>query len=317
MFLLRVIAISALLSFLLLWASMPFLRHWFLDSPNFRSSHGNPTPSAGGASFVLIALSANTLYLLSACCSHMSIVWVLFIASPLAFVGLFDDRFSLPISVRYFFQLLTAFVLIILMPLNISFWFIPFLLIVFTAIVNFANFMDGLDGLVAGCMLISISSLSFSLSAPWPFWSLIGSLIGFLFWNWSPAKIFMGDMGSTFLGAVFAGLVLQASSWVQALGYLLVVTPLLADAFFCVLRRLLDGQHVLKAHRLHLFQRLQQAGWPHARVSLTYISGTALLAVAMLVGGLPWVFGLAVAEMFLGVWLDLRVAVPFSVASKR
>ena len=126
----------------------------------------------------------------------------------------------------------------------------------------------------------------------------------------------MGDVGSTFLGAVFAGLVLQAPSWPQALGCLLVATPLLGDACLCVLRRLLVGQRVFEAHRLHLFQRLYQAGWSHSRVSLTYIAATAFLAVAIIVGGWPWVFILAVSELLLGVWLDQRVAVPFSVASK-
>ena len=73
---------------------------------------------------------------------------------------------------------------------------------------------------------------------------------------------------------------------------------------------------MFQAHRLHLFQRLHQAGWPHSRVSITYIAATAVLAVAMLAGGWPWVFCLAVVELLLGVWLDQRVAVPFAVASK-
>ena len=101
----------------------------------------------------------------------------------------------------------------------------------------------------------------------------------------------------------------------HALGLLLVATPLLADACLCVLRRLIAGQRVFQAHRLHLFQRLHQAGWPHARVSSLYISATAVLAVALLAGGLPWVLSLAVAELFAGFWLDQRVAVPFLVAS--
>jgi UDP-N-acetylmuramyl pentapeptide phosphotransferase/UDP-N-acetylglucosamine-1-phosphate transferase len=101
----------------------------------------------------------------------------------------------------------------------------------------------------------------------------------------------MGDVGSTFLGALFAGLVLQASSWPEAFGYLLVATPLLGDACVCVPRRMLAGQRVFQAHRLHLFQRLHQAGW-------------------------PWVLGLAVVELVVGVWLDQRVAVPFAVASQ-
>jgi hypothetical protein len=79
---------------------------------------------------------------------------------------------------------------------------------------------------------------------------------------------------------------------------------------------LLAGQRVFQAHRLHLFQRLHQAGWSHACVSLTYISATAVLAVAMLAGGLPWVLGLVLVELLVGVWLDQRVAVPFAVASQ-
>jgi len=247
---------------------------------------------------------------------------------PLVVVGLLDDRHNLPASWRYCVHLLTAALILGFSPLIQRYGFtslsgslliLPFLgllVIAVTAVINFTNFMDGLDGLVAGCMAVTIAALAIVLAAPWPLWALVGSLIGFLFWNWSPAKVFMGDVGSTFLGAVFAGLVLQAPSWPQALGLLLVATPLLGDACLCVPRRLLAGQRVFQAHRLHLFQRLHQAGWPHARVSLAYIAATAVLAVALLVGGLLWVIGLAVVELLVGVWLDQRVAVPFPVASQ-
>ncbi|MCP9880262.1 glycosyl transferase, partial [Cyanobium sp. A1C-AMD] len=181
---------------------------------------------------------------------------------------------------------------------------------------NFTNFMDGLDGLVAGCMAVALAAVALRLAAPWPIWALVGALLGFLIWNWSPAKVFMGDVGSTFLGAVFVGLALQAPSWPGALGLLLVATPLLGDAFLCVPRRLLAGQRVFQAHRLHLFQRLHQAGWPHARVSSLYIGATAVLALALLWGGLPWLITLAFFELLLGVWLDQRVAVPFAIASR-
>jgi Fuc2NAc and GlcNAc transferase len=169
---------------------------------------------------------------------------------------------------------------------------------------------------VAGCMAVTIAALATALAAPWPLWALVGALLGFLLWNWSPAQVFMGDVGSTFLGAVFAGLVLQAPTWPEALGLLLVATPLLGDACLCVPRRLLAGQPVFQAHRLHLFQRLHQAGWPHARVSSLYIAATALLAAALLIGGWPWVVGLSAAELLAGVWLDQRLAVPFAVASQ-
>ena len=147
-------------------------------------------------------------------------------------------------------------------------------------------------------------------------WPLVGALLGFLLWNWSPAKVFMGDVGSTFLGAVFAGVVLQQTSFSAALAFLLVATPLLADACLCVPRRLFAGQRIFQAHRLHLFQRLHQAGWCHAHVSSLYIAATAVLAIAHLAGGLAWVIGFALAVLLIGVWLDQRVAVPFAVASK-
>jgi hypothetical protein len=81
-------------------------------------------------------------------------------------------------------------------------------------------------------------------------------------------------------------------------------------------RRLLAGQRVFQAHRLHLFQRLHQAGWPHARVSSLYIGATAVLALALLWGGLPSLITLAAFELLLGIWLDQRVAVPFVIGSR-
>ena len=250
------------------------------------------------------------------------------LAVPLAVVGFLDDRHNLPALRRYCVQLFTSVLILGISPLvNTSVlevvagnWLLlvvlALLVIAVTAVINFTNFMDGLDGLVGGCMAVAIAALSFSLNAPWSLWTFVGSLLGFLIWNWSPAKVFMGDVGSTFLGAVFVGLLLQASSWQEAFAYLLVCTPLLADACLCVFRRFFAGQSVFHAHRLHLFQRLHHAGWPHARVSFTYTTATAVLAVAMLAGGLPWVFSTAVVELLLGFWLDQRVAVPFALASE-
>jgi len=308
----------------LLSVSYPFLRHHLLDQPNVRSSHCKATPRGAGAVFVLVATVASALAsLLSRGTDSLSLALFIapLLAFPLALVGFLDDRHNLPATWRYCVQLATALVVILASPLvAASFGLLPLLVllvIAVTAVINFTNFMDGLDGLVAGCMAVAMTAAAIQLSAPWPIWSLVGALVGFLIWNWSPAKVFMGDVGSTFLGAVFATLVLQASSWPQALCLLLVAMPLLADACLCVLRRLLSGQRVFQAHRLHLFQRLHQAGWSHARVSLTYIAATAVLAGALLVGGWPWVIGLAVVELLLGVWLDHRVAVPFVVASLR
>ena len=321
-----VVFLAAVCSWLFLRALIPQLFRRLLDQPNARSSHSQPTPRGGGVSFVVLASISAGVGLLSN--NDLTVAAIPLLAAPLAVVGLFDDRHNLPASWRYGVQLLTAVFMIGLSPLiqsvpnslaSGSWLLLPalsVLVIAATAVINFTNFMDGLDGLVAGCLAVTIAALAIALAAPWPLWVLVGSLIGFLFWNWSPAKVFMGDVGSTFLGAVFVGLVLQASTWLEALSYILVATPLLGDACLCVLRRLLARQCVFQAHRLHMFQRLHQAGWSHARVSATYISATAVLAIAMLTGGWPWVLGLAVVELLFGVWLDQRVAVPFAVASK-
>ena len=295
----------ATLSWLSLWLLIPLLSRGLIDEPNARSSHRRPTPRGGGVSFVFVA-SGFALPFGFALPAALP-----FIALPLAIVGFLDDRHNLPASLRYGVQVATALFLLWISPLSAfapSFWVWLLLLIAATAVINFTNFMDGLDGLVAGCMAVL-----FAVAGLWP---LVGALLGFLLWNWSPAKVFMGDVGSTFLGAVFAGVVLQQTSFSAALALLLVATPLLADACLCVPRRLFAGQRIFKAHRLHLFQRLHQAGWCHAHVSSLYIAATAVLAIAHLAGGLAWVIGFALAVLLIGVWLDQHVAVPFAVASK-
>ena len=308
---------------LLLAALIPQLRRRLLDQPNARSSHSQPTPRGGGVAFVLVSCVASVLaWIVSAnsASAPLPLVAAPLLALPLAVVGFLDDRYNMPATWRYGVQLATALVVILASPLVVpSVGLLPLLallLIAVTAVINFTNFMDGLDGLVAGCMAVVMTSAAIQLAAPWPIWALVGALLGFLLWNWSPAKVFMGDVGSTFLGAVFPVLLLQASTWSESLGMLLVATPLLGDACFCVPRRLLAGQQVFQAHRLHLFQRLHQAGWPHFRVSSLYVAATALLAFALMWGGLTWVITLAALELLLGIWLDQQVAVPFVVASR-
>ena len=299
--------LAAASSWISLWLLIPLLSRRLLDEPNARSSHRLPTPRGGGVAFVMVG-SIAVAWLGS---------WLPLLCLPLALVGFLDDRHNLPAALRYGVQVATALVLLLISPWHLpSIGLLPWLLLLIagTAVINFTNFMDGLDGLVAGCMavLFAVAALT-GMPALWP---LVGALLGFLLWNWNPAKVFMGDVGSTFLGAVFAGVVLQQASFQAALGLLLVGTPLLADACICVPRRLLAGQQVFQAHRLHLFQRLHQAGWTHTRVSSLFIAATAVLALALLWGGLPWLITLAAFELLLGIWLDQRVAVPFALASR-
>lgn len=303
------VPLAAFASWLLLLILIPLLRRGLLDRPNARSAHQVPTPRGGGVAFVLVSGLWGWPLLPLLC-------------APLALVGLLDDRLNLPAALRYGVQLATAIALLLVAwpsgPLTggVGWLLVPVALVAITAVINFFNFMDGLDGLVAACSAVLFSVAALGLQAGW-LWPLLGALLGFLVWNWSPARVFMGDVGSTFLGAVFAGVVLQAPSAADGLALLLVGMPLLADAAVCVLLRLRAGQPVFQAHRLHLYQRLQQAGWSHRRVCLAYLVATSLIGAAVLAGGV--VAGSAAAAVVLawGVALERTQAVPFPTADQQ
>ena len=293
---------SVLLSWLLLWRLIPWLQRKLLDQPNARSSHRMATPRGGGLVFVLVGS------LLSLAVGEGTSAWIPLICTPLALVGLLDDRYDLPAAWRYAAQLATACVLVAMAAVPLPIWALPVAVVAVTAVINFTNFMDGLDGLVALCGVVLMAAAGL--------WPVAGALLGFLGWNWSPAKVFMGDVGSTWIGAVFAGMVLQQSGPWEAISLLLVGFPLLGDALVCVLRRLRAGQQVFEAHCLHLFQRLQRGGWSHATVSLVYGGATGILAVTRQLGGaaaLPLLIG---AEMLFALWLERNHAVGFQGEAK-
>lgn len=268
-----------------------------MDNPNYRSSHLRATPRAGGLSFVLIGTLINLLY------APEATRWIPVICLPLATVGLIDDFRGLPTFLRYSFQLLTGIVLIIYAGLTISIWQGVLLIITITAVINFTNFMDGLDGLVAGCGVLLMASTSC--------WALSGAILGFLIWNWSPAKIFMGDVGSTFIGAVFCGLLITLPSYNDSLRFLLIGFPLYGDAFFCVIRRFLNRENIFQPHRKHLFQRLYQAGWKHQSVAILYISAVGILLVTNIVAGFTGLLTAISIQFIYALYLDKSVASEF------
>lgn len=281
----------------------------WLDQPNARSSHQRPTPRGGGLAFIVPAclLAPSPLLL---------------IPLLLALVGLVDDRRGLPVRLRLVVQLLTGLALAVQAG-----WPLPLALpaaVLATALINAINFMDGLDGLVASCLAIWLALAALLLAAP-GLALLAASLLGFLAWNWSPARLFMGDVGSTYLGAVMAGVLLSAAhtarggaGWGALLALGLAALPLLADAGSCLLRRWLAGQPLGQAHRLHLYQRLQRAGWGHAQVAALY-SGSSLALALLGVGAwrstaavqLPVLLIGAGVTLALGLRLERRCAVPF------
>jgi UDP-N-acetylmuramyl pentapeptide phosphotransferase/UDP-N-acetylglucosamine-1-phosphate transferase len=288
---------SAILSWLLTWLLIPVLERGFMDTPNQRSSHIRPTPRGGGLAFVVIGTLLHVNY------TTGPSRWVPLICLPLAFVGLVDDFKGLPAVVRYVVQVGTALGLIAISSLPISNLFLLLFVLLITAIINFTNFMDGLDGLVAGCAVLLMATTSS--------WAISGAIFGFLIWNWAPAKVFMGDVGSTFIGAVFGGMLLQTSSSHDIFHLLLVAFPLMADSFFCLSRRLIHRENIFKAHRKHLFQRLQQAGWSHQRVALLYIVSTAILLGAYKFVDISALQFAIICEFLFAVYLDMRVASTF------
>lgn len=300
--------LAGLLSWLLVAALIPWLRRGLLDHPNVRSSHQRATPRGGGVAFVLVGS------LLTARLGHGAAAQVPLLCCPLAVVGLLDDRLNLAAAWRYGAQLLTALALLAVAQTPLPPWTWPLAVVAITAVINFVNFMDGLDGLVAGSGVVLFALLA-SLPGGGPLAPLAGALLGFLAWNWSPARVFMGDVGSTWIGAVYAGLVLQQPNPTVSMALLVAALPLLADPLVCVLRRLEAGQPVFQAHRLHLYQRLQQAGWSHRRVALLYILACAALALALLLLGPVGLLALAALELSMAAALERGQALSFAQVS--
>ena len=203
-----VLFFSAIASGVLLWGLIPKLSNHLLDKPNARSSHKQPTPRGGGLAFVIVAGLTSGLALLRGVPADAAFSGVVLFALPLAVVGYFDDRHNLGTALRFGVQLATALPLMLLSPFATALhaarlasapfgWLLSLttlilLVITITAVINFINFMDGLDGLVAGCMAVIICTFAIALAAPWPLWALAGSLLCFLFWNWSPPRCSWG-----------------------------------------------------------------------------------------------------------------------------
>ena len=266
---------SALLCVILLKFLIPFLKKYVTDKPNQRSSHIKPKPTAGGISFVIVGtlfLTINGNFYPSLCL-------------PLAIVGFLDDFLKLNRKSRFFIQILTVIVLI---ASSISFnflstnnnellnlIFIIFSLFFFLAVINFINFMDGLDGLVAGSMSVVILTGSILISDT--YWPLFGALIGFIFFNWNPSKVFMGDCGSTYLGGVFIGILLLSADWLKATKILLVASPLIADAFVCIVRRFFHKELIYDAHSFTFVPKtssIRMESWLRRNALLNFYSNT-------------------------------------------
>jgi Fuc2NAc and GlcNAc transferase len=275
-------SIDFTISLIAVFAVKKYLGKSLADIPNDRSSHTQVTPRGGGIGFI-VAFAIMSILTRETYPLPLPYFWLSL--APLIAVGILDDRFNISSLVRYLIQLGTASIMVYQLHAFPQPWLTSFgtvgtivaiglTVIGITAGINFYNFMDGLDGLVSGVTVVQLGFLAVwgNISA---LWLLVASLLGFIWWNWSPAKIFMGDAGSTFLGATIAIVLLNESDPLRAW----ITLPLMADAIYTIIRRLQRGENITQAHRSHIYQRLQQSGLSHAVVAGIYIAATAIVGI--------------------------------------
>lgn len=250
-----------------------------MDAPNARSLHSTPIPRSGGLG-VLAALLAGVV---------VDGTWALGAALvAVAAVSWLDDRHNLPAAWRFAVHFLAAGVLAAFGLLPAA-WGTGMLLPMVIGIVwltNLYNFMDGADGLAGGMALFGFGALGV---AAWQSGAVLalaaaGGAAGFLIFNFHPARIFLGDVGSIPLGFLAGALGLigvREGVWPLAFP-LLVFSPFIVDATLTLARRALRGEKVWQAHREHYYQRLVQSGWSHRRVALAYYLVMLLAAASAL-----------------------------------
>ncbi len=281
-------------------AFVQWLRYWLTQQqvvalPNHRSLHTLPTPSGAGIGIVLTLLIglSTTLYLFENT-FNLPIVVYLFCGSLLALVGFIDDMRSLPARLRFSVQFAVALAAVffigdwqeVILPFTGSIrlgWVgIPLTFVWVVGMINAYNFMDGIDGIAASHAIVaSIGWFGLAIYANVPIvmiWTVLiaGSSLGFLYHNWHPAKVFMGDAGSTLLGFTFATIPLyfvHSSNLrgVTLVASILLIWPFLFDTVFTFVHRLIKRENVLEAHRTHLYQRLVTDGMMHNTVTILYI----------------------------------------------
>lgn len=294
-----------------------------LDVPNERSSHVSITPRGGGMGFVFVFLLC-LCFLLYIRLIELNLYLALVGGGLIiAIVGWIDDKRGLSAGIRSVFHLLAAAWAIYWLggfsavnlgftKLNLSWLGSVLAVIGIVWMINLYNFMDGIDGIAgteaicvalgAGILLIWMGSKSQAYISI----CLACSVGGFLFWNWPPAKIFMGDVGSGFLGFVFAVLAIasEKSGSVPFIIWIMLLGVFVVDATVTLVRRLYKREKLSEAHRSHVYQLAIQCGYSHRQVTLTVLfinMGLASFALAAFYWR-SWMLGIS-----LGVALILVV----------
>lgn len=307
-----ILILNLILSFSLTKLFIKPFKKLIPDVPNPRSSHNIIKPRGGGLAFILTNLITSHIF------DDINFLFLL----PLCIVGLADDFFNISRWFRFFTQIITSiFILfnssyfILIQSTNnfiIEFFLITLIIVLTTGIINFCNFMDGIDGILSGSILTICFFASFLLSNS--LWGIIGALMGFIIWNWQPSKIFMGDVGSNFIGGVLIWIFLNTNNINISLGLLFISSPILIDPFVCLIRRFIAGENILQAHNMHLYQRLNKGGLSHSKVSLIYILSMIFIGISFFIGGLKLEIISFILVILIGFWLERNYAEPFSKA---
>jgi glycosyltransferase WbpL len=272
-----------------------------MDRPSHRSSHTRVTPRGGG--LAVLAASASALSLVGGSV-HLGPGEEALLGgvAALALTGLADDRFGLPAAFRLAVQTAVAAVFVSIVgglpalplppPLDLPLGPLgaPAAVLWLVAVTNVFNFLDGIDGIAAAQAMVT------GLGAAWAAWdplaarvgaAVAGGSLGFLPYNWSPARIFLGDLGSLTLGYTLAALPFLAAPRSRSDIVFCTCMSLwlfLADATWTLARRVARGERWFEAHREHLYQRMAAAVGSHARVSgAIAVASAALTAMCLAV----------------------------------
>jgi Fuc2NAc and GlcNAc transferase len=304
------------------WVRHIALRRQWLDVPNQRSSHTTPTPRGGGIviAFSLI-VATGVAVLLGVVPTRLG--WVIMVGGGgTAIVGWLDDRQGLTAAARIAVHFTCATFAVALLgglpevrfgdeSVRVGLLGSAAAVVFIVWCLNLYNFMDGIDGLAsAEAVCVALVGGAMSMAAPGvgPLSFLVAACaLGFLLWNWAPARIFMGDAGSGLLGYVFGVLALasERTGGLPLLLWIILLGIFAFDATVTLTRRVLRGERWYEAHRLHAYQRLVSSGWSHRRVVLGVIGMDAALAGLTVIARVqPSQFGTCLAASALLLFLS-------------
>ena len=295
-----------------------------LDLPNERSSHTQETPRGGGVAFVISFLLGLLLVWIAGGISLQIMLAVMGGGILVAAIGFWDDHGHVSRKARLIVHLLAASWAAsgIMLSAGLNPFLMPNGLLMLSSIfiltwlVNLFNFMDGIDGLAGSeAVFIAFSGgllvwMAGAHGLALVFVILAASVLGFLIWNWPPARIFMGDVGSGFLGLVLGILALTAMTLdvVEIWPWLILFSVFWVDATITLSRRILRGDRWYEAHCTHAYQHAARE-WGHLKVTLflNAINYLCLLPLALLSFYYPeWGWWIATLSIMFLVSLALK-----------